>query len=335
MKHLLQKLTETMDIPNTQMAAFQKITCLMELVLRYELIEFGSQIPPRPALDRIIHSAITRFTLSQNLLAFRNKQTLDEEGPEISELHEGLFDLLWPRYVKTHMTDYIDRYKFRIRHNKLNIKGKRILDIGCGNGGFTFAMLDEGAASGVGVDFGFESINHALNFASEYEYNAEFRVASAYDLPFNKNRFDFAIQNGVFHHLEDEDKALEEMARVLKPGGEVWYYVNGEGAIKADLLDASREILKDVPSEFIVHVLSTIGLSENKLNYLSDGFKAVYKFTTMAKLTEQLAGHGFSIIRRLSGGMPTDFDKDKIDADPHGKEKWGEGNLRLLCRKEE
>jgi hypothetical protein len=35
----------------------------------------------------------------------------------------------------------------------------------------------------------------------------------------------------------------------------------------------------------------------------------------------------------LTGGYPTDFDADVIDADPWGVEKFGDGDIRLLVRK--
>ena len=50
--------------------------------------------------------------------------------------------------------------------------------------------------------------------------------ASVYDLPF-EDRFDLAFSIGVIHHLEHPERALEKMARAVKPGGRVLIWVYG------------------------------------------------------------------------------------------------------------
>ena len=43
-----------------------------------------------------------------------------------------------------------------------------------------------------------------------------------------KNYYDFAIQNGVFHHLDNEDKAYREIYSVMKKSAYLWFYTDGE-----------------------------------------------------------------------------------------------------------
>ncbi len=63
-----------------------------------------------------------------------------------------------------------------------------------------------------------------------------------------------------------------------------------------------------------------------------DGLNATYRHTSWDKITGLLAKAGFGNFRRLSGSFSTDFDLDVISADPYGKEKFGEGDLRILAQ---
>ena len=61
-------------------------------------------------------------------------------------------------------------------------------------------------------------------------------------------------------------------------------------------------------------------------------FIATYSRTTWADITKKLNEFGFGNFKRLTGGSQTDFDLDRIESDPYGKEKFGEGDLRILCQ---
>ncbi len=120
---------------------------------------------------------------------------------------------------------------------------------------------------------------------------------------------------------------------MLKPGGWFWVYTDGQGAVSHELWDASVHILREVPHEFILEVLDSLGVEVNKRYHLGDGLNAVYRHTTWEELTARLERLGFGEFRRLVGGFPTDFDHDVIEQDPYGVEKFGSGDLRLLAQK--
>jgi SAM-dependent methyltransferase len=212
----------------------------------------------------------------------------------------------------------------------------RAVDLGCGHGNFAHAILDAGAQSVLGIDYGEESIRYATAARDRLGVSPErldLRVASVYDCPADDASFDFAVQNGVFHHLDDEDAAYREVHRVLRPGGWFWIYTDGVGAVSHDLWDASVRMLKDIPHTFVVHVLDELGVETNKRYHLGDGLNAVYRHTNYDDFVARLARYGFEVERRLTGGFPTDFDADVIDADPWGTEKFGDGDIRVLARK--
>ncbi len=143
--------------------------------------------------------------------------------------------------------------------------------------------------------------------------------------------FDAAIQNGVFHHLEDEDRAYKEMHRLLKPGGIAWIYTEGEDSIARNLFDASVQILEEVPANLVMEHLAHLGLSINKRYHLGDSLKAIYRATSWDNLTNRLNKIGFGEFRRLKGGLA--YDLDITDEDPWAKEKFGEADIRLLATK--
>lgn len=90
-------------------------------------------------------------------------------------------------------------------------KGKRVLDNGCGTGWFG-EMLKMRGADVVGTDIS----DTLLSVARERMSVAK---ASSYNLPFNDNSFDIVLFFMVIHILDDPNKALDEIYRVLKTGG--------------------------------------------------------------------------------------------------------------------
>jgi ubiquinone/menaquinone biosynthesis C-methylase UbiE len=92
--------------------------------------------------------------------------------------------------------------------------GLRLLDVGCGTG----HQLARWSASGyrvAGVDGSAEMLAHA----QENNPGAELREADARELPFADAGFDRVTSIEVLRYLPDPRPAIEEMARVLRPGG--------------------------------------------------------------------------------------------------------------------
>jgi ubiquinone/menaquinone biosynthesis C-methylase UbiE len=332
----LKALAEAMQaVPNTPYGMWAKVVTLAVLNMRYERIAFNRQLAehPYPLTERLAADARRQFATLADA-AHIEDPTPPVGGTKSDQKeakHEELFNEIWDRYDQEAFRKYVARYVHRITINDLSIAGKACVDLGCGNGVFCFALLECGAASATGVDFGARSIAYAQRVVPARGH-AEFRCATVYDTGFPDDTFDVAVQNGVFHHLDDEDRAVREVARILKVGGGMWYYTDGEGGISYDLWDASVAMLRDVPVLVIEQVLESMHIRREKIVHLMDGLSATYAHTSWDAMTARLARFGFGEFRRLRGGFDTDCDPDVIEADRYGREKFGEGDLRIWCR---
>lgn len=94
-----------------------------------------------------------------------------------------------------------------------NIKGKKVLDYGCGSGIYAKILHKRGA-----IVKGFDISNKMLDIARRDNPTIEFKQGSGYKIPF-KEQFDVVVAPLVLHYMEDWDKVFKEVSRVLKKGG--------------------------------------------------------------------------------------------------------------------
>jgi len=90
-----------------------------------------------------------------------------------------------------------------------------LLDLGCGMGGFMASMKDLGFDV-YGADMDLESLQHCNERG--FTHCAQM---DSYDLPFADNSFNTVTMFDAIEHVEDDHRAMREVARILKPGGRV------------------------------------------------------------------------------------------------------------------
>lgn len=101
-------------------------------------------------------------------------------------------------------------------------RGDRVLDLGCGEGRHVHAFHLAAGVETVGLDADGPSLAKAaegLEMLGEGEGETLLIKGDAYRLPFGDSAFDVVVCCEVLEHLPDVDAALEEIGRVLKPGG--------------------------------------------------------------------------------------------------------------------
>ncbi|WP_171246556.1 class I SAM-dependent methyltransferase [Isoptericola sediminis] len=104
-----------------------------------------------------------------------------------------------------------------------DVRGRRILDVGCGTGPLTAELRDRGAEV-TGLDGSPAMIELAREHLGD---DVPLHVADlAEPLPFADDTFDDVVASLVLHYLEDWAGPLAEIKRVLKPGGRLLLSVN-------------------------------------------------------------------------------------------------------------
>ena len=220
------------------------------------------------------------------------------------------------------------------KKNDLNeqfFQDKKCIDIGSGTGRFSFCMASLGG-NVWGIDPGEDSISFAIRLANELNFkNTNFSVQNAYSLDFEDNFFDFATCNGVLHHLDNPVKALEEIYRVLVPGGTFWLYVEGSGGIYHDMWDMICDSFNGIPYQRTIEMFKILNISD--MHFWMDRFYAKYHFISYEEDEKRLRDIGFKNIKRMKGAELYDFDIKMFSDDRYAKIKFGDGGIRVLATK--
>jgi ubiquinone/menaquinone biosynthesis C-methylase UbiE len=97
----------------------------------------------------------------------------------------------------------------------------KVLDLGCGAGHASFATAPF-AQEVVAFDLTAGMLEVTAAAAKERGFsNISTTQGSVEELPFNSQQFDFVVSRYSAHHWNDVPRALQEVRRVLKPGGQV------------------------------------------------------------------------------------------------------------------
>lgn len=118
-----------------------------------------------------------------------------DKRPAVGELMSRTFDRLFPE------------------------KAPVFLDVGCGTG-FYFPLLRKHAENLIGAELCQPLLAQAKEMVDRKNLtNCRLLQASAHELPLEDNKVDVVLSWDFLHHVPDVDRAVSEIARVLKPGG--------------------------------------------------------------------------------------------------------------------
>jgi demethylmenaquinone methyltransferase / 2-methoxy-6-polyprenyl-1,4-benzoquinol methylase len=101
--------------------------------------------------------------------------------------------------------------------------GQKVLDCATGTGDLAIEFKKQVGTLGevIGTDFCVEMLGPAPKKAKEKGLDIDFQVADVMDLPFEENTFDICSISFGIRNVQDPKKALKEMARVTRSGGQV------------------------------------------------------------------------------------------------------------------
>lgn len=98
------------------------------------------------------------------------------------------------------------------------IQGKSVLDLGCGDGVLSYHIARSGGFVS-GVDLCEYAIEYAKKQTAQRGISINFSVQDACATAFLTSSFDAVVSNEVIEHLDEPERLLREIERVLKPGG--------------------------------------------------------------------------------------------------------------------
>jgi SAM-dependent methyltransferase len=102
-----------------------------------------------------------------------------------------------------------------------NVRGAKVLDLGCGDAGAAIAFAEAGALA-TGVEPSEPSAARGRIRAEEHGVSVEIVQGVAEALPFDESSFDLVLLDNVLEHVEDRRRTLAEIHRVLRPGGALY-----------------------------------------------------------------------------------------------------------------
>ncbi len=109
-------------------------------------------------------------------------------------------------------------------------RGRAVLEIGVGLGADHLEWAKRQPARLVGIDLTAKAVEYTGRRLAMHGFSSDLRVADAEALPFEDDTFDIVWSWGVLHHSPDTSRAIDEVYRVLKPGGRarvMLYHKNG------------------------------------------------------------------------------------------------------------
>ena len=191
--------------------------------------------------------------------------------------------------------------------------GEAVLDLAAGTGDITLRLAKRMRGKGAGADIEGRLVSSDINAAmlkigeerltnKGWLKNLEFVIANAEALPFADNSFDLITMAFGLRNVTHQDKALAEMARVLKPGGRVlvlefsrpknavinrfydWYsftFLPKMGALIAKAADSYQYLAESIrmhpPQEELKAMFAAAGLVDCEYQNLSNGIVAIHK----------------------------------------------------------
>ena len=191
--------------------------------------------------------------------------------------------------------------------------GEAVLDLAAGTGDITLRLAKRMRGKGAGADIEGRLVSSDINAAmlkigeerltnKGWLKNLEFVIANAEALPFADNSFDLITMAFGLRNVTHQDKALAEMARVLKPGGRVlvlefsrpknavinrfydWYsftFLPKMGAVIAKDADSYQYLAESIrmhpPQEELKAMFAAAGLVDCEYQNLSNGIVAIHK----------------------------------------------------------
>jgi SAM-dependent methyltransferase/uncharacterized protein YbaR (Trm112 family) len=172
-----------------------------------------------------------------------------------SDQYVGSFSYEWNRWNRVQLdiangrTESEDTFAEKTGFTPPDLKGKLVLDVGCGAGRF-LDVASRWGANVVGIDLSFAVEASQKNLGDRP--NVSVIQADVFRLPFRHETFDAIFSIGVLHHSRDTREAFLQLPKLLKNGGDlaVWLYYYEDQLYNA-ASDFWRAVMRPFPAAVV------------------------------------------------------------------------------------
>lgn len=164
---------------------------------------------------------------ANNLLSLLNGNINDLQGMKerVKQGYEGKYSNHVHRYDE--LGNHLQDRSARIQLDGISFEGMHVLDVGCGTGALALVAFEKGAKGVVCGDIADFMLRKAKEKAAAIKQDYSFCQLDAESLPYRDCSFDAVISGMTFGTLPNQKLALDEMIRVVKPGGLVCVGAHG------------------------------------------------------------------------------------------------------------
>lgn len=173
------------------------------------------------------------------------------------------------------------------------IKGKRVLDIGCGAGQMSRYFADNGATYVLGVDISSNMINLAQN--STTQQNVKYKILAMEYLEQLNEKFDIAFSSLAFNYVEDFDKLIKDLSNLLVEGGTLLF--SQEHPLTTSFIKVDKEMDNYIEYKNKRYYLLSDYNNVGKRNLIWNIDGAIKYHRNFSTIINTLALAGFKIIQ--------------------------------------
>lgn len=166
---------------------------------------------------------------------------------------------------------------------------KDVLEVGVGMGSDHIEWAKSKPRTLTGVDLTPRAVDHTRKRLSVYNLESKISVADAENLPFDDMSFDLVYSWGVLHHSPNTKKAIDEVFRVLRPGGIARIMIYHKYSLTGYMLWIKYGLLAGKPFRKLPEIYANHLESPGTKAFSLDEAKAMLKDFTSVKAWSQLS----------------------------------------------
>jgi ubiquinone/menaquinone biosynthesis C-methylase UbiE len=168
-------------------------------------------------------------------------------------------------------------------------QGKDVLEIGVGMGADHVEWARRGPRSLAGIDLTRRAVDFTRRRLALYGLTSDVRTGDAECLPFADASFDVVYSWGVLHHSPNTQRAVDEVRRVLRPGGRAAVMVYHRPALVGKVLWARYALARGRPRTSLDEIYARYLESPGTRAYTREGARQLFRGFAQVETSVELS----------------------------------------------